>query len=142
MSLARGVSIEKGTILALGDKFNGYGALTIGINTWIGQYNNLRMSKDAHISIGEGCLISQFCSLIAANHVVDRYIPIQKSPCDTRKTGITIGNDVWLGAGVTVLPGVVLGEGVVIGANSVVNSSVAPYEIWAGTPAHRVGERS
>jgi len=141
MNLASGVSIGKGTILSLGDEFDGYGTLAIGADTWIGQYNNLRMSKGANISIGKGCLISQFCSLIASNHTMDRSTPIQESPSDSSRTGINVGDDVWLGVGVTILPGSMLGEGVVIGANSVVNTFIPPYEIWAGSPARKIGER-
>ena len=37
---------------------------------------------------------------------------------------------------------VTVAEGVVIGANSVVNRDVPSYEIWAGSPAHKIGERT
>lgn len=52
------------------------------------------------------------------------------------KTGpIVIEADVWLGAGVVVLPGVTIGRGAVVGANSVVTSDVAPLHVVAGQPA-------
>ena len=141
LSLARGVRVEKGSILALGDELNGYGVLAIGSNTWVGQYNNFRLSHGTHISIGSGCLISQFCTLAAANHRLDRSIPLQKSSCDRGKVNIDIGDDVWLGAGAAIMPSVTIGTGAIVGANSVVTSSIPEYEIWAGAPAYKIGER-
>jgi acetyltransferase-like isoleucine patch superfamily enzyme len=139
--LADGVRIEKGAILALGDDHNGYGSLAIGANTWIGQYNNFRLANHADISIGQDCLLSQFCSLVAANHRLDRGQRIRLLPSDDTRRGITLGDDVWLGVGVTILPGVTVAEGAVIGANSVINRDVPAYEIWAGSPARKIGER-
>lgn len=141
LQLARGVRIEKGCVLALGDEFNGYGKLMIGERTWVGQYNNFRLSGGSHIKIGKGCLISQFCSLVAANHLINRQTPIQQNPCDRHKVNIDIGDDVWLGAGVAIMPAVVIGKGAVVGANSVVTKSIPEYEIWAGSPAGKIGER-
>lgn len=48
---------------------------------------------------------------------------------------VTIGNDVWTGHNVNVLPGVNVGNGAVIGAGSVVTKDVAPYAVVAGVPA-------
>ncbi len=141
LSLAKGVQIEKGCVLALGDELNGYGSLDIGADTWVGQYNNFRLSQGTEISIGEGCLIAQFCSLVAANHRTQRSVLIQKSTCDTRKKNITVGSDVWIGAGAAIMPSVVIGTGAIVGANSVVTRSIPEYEIWAGVPASKIGDR-
>jgi len=54
---------------------------------------------------------------------------------DTSKASITIGDDVWVGAGAVILPGVTIGRGAVVGAGSVVTKDVAPYAICAGNPA-------
>jgi len=139
--LAEGVMIEKGCVLALGDEFNGYGRLNVGANTWIGQYNNFRLSSGTQISIGKGCLIAQFCSLIAANHKLQKSVPIQQSTCDPSKVNIEIGDDVWIAAGAAIMPAVTIGTGAIVGSNSVVTKSIPEYEIWAGVPAHRIGER-
>jgi acetyltransferase-like isoleucine patch superfamily enzyme len=48
---------------------------------------------------------------------------------------VTIGSDVWLGAGAVILPGVTIGNGAVVGANSVVTADVAPYAVVACAPA-------
>lgn len=56
------------------------------------------------------------------------------SPFDFAKS-ITIGNDVWIGEGVTCLPGVDIPDGCVVGAGSVVTKGLEPYAVYAGNPA-------
>lgn len=64
-----------------------------------------------------------------ANHTIER------TPC-------IIGNDVWIGANVTILPGCRrVGDGSVIGANSVVTRDVDDYVVVAGVPAREIGRR-
>lgn len=48
---------------------------------------------------------------------------------------IKIGNNVWIGEGVVVMPGVTIGDGCVIGAHSIVSKSIPEYSIAVGTPA-------
>jgi virginiamycin A acetyltransferase len=64
--------------------------------------------------------------------------PLNKMPL---KGGTIIGNDVWIGQNVTILPGVHIGDGAIIGLNSVVGSDVAPYTIVAGNPAKVIRKR-
>ena len=45
-----------------------------------------------------------------------------------------VGNDVWIGQNVTILPGVHIGDGAIIGANSVVSKDIPAYAIAAGNP--------
>jgi acetyltransferase-like isoleucine patch superfamily enzyme len=52
-----------------------------------------------------------------------------------QKEGITIGHDVWIGIGVTIMPGITIGNGAIIAANAVVNKNVPDYSIVAGVPA-------
>ena len=53
----------------------------------------------------------------------------------------TIGNDVFIGANVTVLDGVKIGDGAVIGAGAVVTKDIPPYGIAVGVPARVVKYR-
>lgn len=54
---------------------------------------------------------------------------------------ISIGNDVWIGAGSTILDGVVIGDGAIIAAGSIVTNDVDPYTIVGGTPARLIRKR-
>jgi acetyltransferase-like isoleucine patch superfamily enzyme len=141
MRLGESVCIERGSIFVWGPDECGAGHVDIGDHTWIGEYNNFRLSGDSHIVIGRNCLISQFCSIVAANHGTWRDLPIQSQPHDPRKLNVRIGDDVWLGAGVSVMPAVEIGKGAVVGAGSVVTTSIPEYEIWGGIPARKLSER-
>lgn len=55
---------------------------------------------------------------------------------------IRIGNDVFVGSGCIIGPGVTIGDGAVVGPFSVVTRDVGPLEIWAGTPARKLGHRT
>lgn len=52
-----------------------------------------------------------------------------------------VGNDVWIGQNVTVLPGVHIGDGAIIGAGSVVAGDIPPYCVAAGNPCRVVRQR-
>lgn len=140
--LGRGVAIENGTMLCWGQEDGAYGVIDIGEGTWIGPFNNFRMAGSGHIKIGRKCFVSQFCSFIAHNHGIARNAAIQDQAHDFTKANITVGDDVWFGAGCAVMPGVEIGTGAVIGAGSVVTKSVPAYEVWAGASARKIGERT
>ena len=52
-----------------------------------------------------------------------------------------VGNDVWIGQNVTILPGVHIGDGAIIGAESVVAGDVEAYTVAAGNPARLIRRR-
>lgn len=54
---------------------------------------------------------------------------------------VNIGDDVWIGAGVIVLPGVTIGKGTVVGAGSVVTKPLPEYTLCVGNPARPVRPR-
>ena len=54
---------------------------------------------------------------------------------------VTIGDDVWIGARVIILPGVTIGKGVIIGAGAVVTRDVPEYTVVAGVPAKVIRSR-
>jgi len=91
------------------------------------------------ITIGDKVMLSPNCQLYAQNHGLAK----GKSLMHQKNIGkgIKIGNDVWLGASVIVCDGVNIGNGVVVGAGAVVTKSIPDFEIWAGNPAKKIGER-
>jgi acetyltransferase-like isoleucine patch superfamily enzyme len=92
------------------------------------------------LKIGDGVRIAANTIIIPANHVfTDPDAPIRLQ--GETKVGITIGNDVWIGASVTVLDGVNIGDGCVIGAGAVVTKSTEPFGIYVGNPARLVKRR-
>ena len=55
-----------------------------------------------------------------------------------RDESVNIGNDVFIGAGVTILKGVTIGDRAVVGAGAVVTKDILADEIWAGNPAIKI----
>jgi serine O-acetyltransferase len=81
--------------------------------------------------------------VIFAGVTIGRADPWRPSP---DFAGFVIGDHAMLCAGAVILgrgrDRLTIGEGAVIGANAVITSSVPPWEIWAGNPARKVGERA
>ncbi|MGT2665907.1 sugar O-acetyltransferase [Streptococcus rifensis] len=84
------------------------------------------------IRIGDNALLGPNVQLLTPLH------PLEAGP---RISGleygapITIGDNVWIGGGATVLPGVTLGDNVVVGAGAVVTKSFGDNVVIAGNPA-------
>ena len=111
--------------------------------------------NDDKLIIGKFCQIASGVEFImnGANHQMNAVSTFpfytlegweQTSPSkeDLPLKGDTvIGNDVWIGQNVVILPGGHIGDVVIIGANSVVGSNVEPYTIVAGNPARVIRKR-
>jgi acetyltransferase-like isoleucine patch superfamily enzyme len=108
--------------------------LSIGEGTSIGEMNNIR-AGGGRITIGKKCIFSQNINIIAANHLIKKEEMMIDQAWDTEKNFVEIGDDVWIGTGVSILPGVRVGNGAIIAAGSVVTKDVAEYAIVAGVPA-------
>ncbi|MEW1952075.1 sugar O-acetyltransferase [Terrabacter sp. NPDC080008] len=102
--------------------------LTLGEDAFINL--GCRFQDTGGITIGAGTLIGHGTTLTTLNHAVD---PARRA--DMEPAPITIGRDVWLGAGVTVVPGVTIGDGAIVGAGAVVTKDVPADTISAGVPA-------
>lgn len=92
------------------------------------------------LSIGNDVRIATGAVIVPANHIFeDKNIPITKQGIKTK--GISIGNDVWIGANVTILDGVEIGDSTVVGAGAVVTKNIPSHCIYAGVPAKLIRER-
>lgn len=114
--------------------------LFIGGGTYIGEYNNIRASGGI-IRIGNNCSISQHISMIASNHGIELGKNISSQKWDESKAGITIDDDVWVGANSVILPGVHIHTGAVVGAGSVVTKDVPANAVVVGNPARVIKYR-
>ena len=98
----------------------------------IGDYGNISANcsllSETIIELGDYCFLAGNCFLVAGgNHpVTDTTRPIMFQSSQA-KGGIHIGDDVWLGAGVTVLDGVTIGTGSVVGAGAVLTASLPEF---------------
>lgn len=138
----------KGETISIGDYsliFKGVllypfgGSIIIGNRAGINPYTVIY--GHGGVNIGENVLIASHCVIIPANHRFDSLeVPInsQGETC----LGITIEDDVWLGARVTVLDGVTIGRGAVIGAGAVVTKDIPPYAVAVGVPAQVIRMRT
>lgn len=114
------------------------GSITIGSDVSIGSYTEIY--GHGGCDVGDDCQIAGHCYIIPANHRFDDpTIPIRKQGTDHR--GVSIGDDCWLGHGVSVLDGVTIGRGSVIGARAVVTSSLPAFSVAVGAPARVVSRR-
>ena len=93
--------------------------------------HNTIILDGARVQFGDNVFIAPNCGFYTAGHPID---------AEKRAQGleyaypITVGSDVWIGAGVQILPGVTVGNNVVIGAGSVVNKDIPDNVIAAGNP--------
>ncbi len=112
--------------------------LRFGKNVYVGRHSFLGTYQP--IMVGDNALIGAYSYITSANHRFDsRDIPIMGQ--GFKGAPINIGEDVWVGTHVIILPGVTIGKGAIIGAGSVVNQDIPEYEIWGGVPARFIKNR-
>ena len=85
----------------------------------------------AKITFGDNVFIAPNCGFYTAGHPLDA--EIRNNGLEFAKP-IKLGNNIWIGGGVTVLPGVTIGDNVVIGAGSVVTKSIPSNTVAVGNP--------
>jgi len=96
------------------------------------------------VQFGNYCAIGENLRIISSNH--NYHLPAlqaifyrkhfkEKYPGGGKSKKIIIGNDIWFGDNVILLPGVKIGDGACIGAGAVVTKDIPPYAIACGVPA-------
>ena len=112
-----------------------------GYNIEIGENfyanHNLVILDANKVKFGDNVFIAPNCGFYTAGHPIN---------ADMRNEGleyakpIEIGNDVWIGGNVVVLPGVKIGNNVVIGAGSIVNKDIPSNSVAVGNPCRVIKE--
>lgn len=91
------------------------------------------------IILGDDVLMGPEVMITAANYRYNDGHPVTEQAMD--EADVVIGNDVWLGTRVMVLPGARIGDGAIVGAGAVVTGEIPPMAIAVGVPARVVGRR-
>lgn len=101
--------------------------------------------SEAPLIIGKYCSISYNVRFIMddASHsfnTISSY-PFYTNKCNIDRSGITVGNDVWIGMNVIIMYGVTIGDGATIAAGSVITKDIAPYTVVGGVPGKLIKEK-
>lgn len=112
-----------------------------GYNISVGDYfyanHNFIVQDGAGITCGDHVFIGPNCCFTTAEHPTD---PQQRKDGLEIAKPVVVGNNVWIGAGSTVLAGVTIGDNTVIGAGSVVTRSIPAGVVAVGVPCRVVRE--
>lgn len=108
-----------------------------GYNVEVGSYffanYNLVILDENRVTFGNHVFIGPNCSFYTAIHPLDAE---HRNQGLERSEPIHVGDNVWFGGGVTVLPGVTIGNDCVIGAGSVVTHDIPDHSLAVGNPCH------
>ena len=110
--------------------------ISIGNNSGFGMN-----SRIGSVKIGNNVMMGPDCLILTKNHnFSNTYIPMNKQGYQNDKP-VTIGDDVWIGQRVIILPGIKIGSHSIIGAGSVVTKDVDKHSVVAGNPARLIKKR-
>lgn len=119
------INIEKGADFGRGN------GISIGDNSGIG----VRCEVRGPLTIGRNVMMGpEVCIMTSSHNTARTDIPMNQQG-HLEKKEVVIGDDVWIGRRVIILPGIKIGNGVIIGAGAVVTKDVPDYAVVAGVPA-------
>ena len=84
------------------------------------------------VTFGDNCLLAPNVAIYTAGHPIH---PDSRNSLYEYGIDVTIGDNVWIGGNVVIMPGVNIGSNCVIGAGSVVTKDIPAWSIAAGNPA-------
>lgn len=129
----------------LADTVGRYCSIAPHVVIGMGEHDYESISTSIAFEMNPNERFAEFTGLLKDKEYADfirkeRYLK-QKNRKRSHRGGGHIGNDVWIGANVTVLSGINIGDGAVIAAGSIVTKDVNPYTIVAGNPAKEIKKR-
>jgi acetyltransferase-like isoleucine patch superfamily enzyme len=134
IELADGVALDRDVVLLATGSRVSRPKIAIGQRTYINRWTMIDASLA--ISIGKDVMIGPSCYITDHDHGTRIGTPVSQQQLIELPT--SIGNNVWIGANVTILKGVSVGNDAVIAAGSVVTKDVAPSDRVAGVPARSI----
>jgi len=93
---------------------------------------NCTILDSARVEIGDDTMIGPGAQILCAQHHKD---PVKRAAGQEIALPVTIGRNVWIGAGAIVMPGVTIGDAAIVAAGAVVTRDVAAGLTVAGVPA-------
>lgn len=143
-ALGANVTYGKDLYVGVGTRISSAHGLVLGDWVRVGARSVIEVSG----TVGDFALVGRGVQIVGRDdHRTDEVgVPMALStwigerPTEPRDR-VTIGRDVWIGAGATVLSGVEIGAGAIIGAGAVVTRNVEPFGIVGGNPARLIGHR-
>lgn len=126
-----------------GESVNFEHGATISSKVSIGNHSGIGVNADipAEVTIGDYVVMGPNCKIYTQNHKHEfNETPFLQQGYEEVKP-VVIGNNVWIGGSVTILPGKTIGNNVVIGACSVVTNNVPDNCIVGGNPAKIIKKR-
>jgi acetyltransferase-like isoleucine patch superfamily enzyme len=133
ISIAKNVFIGRNSIMYCQN-----GDILIDDDSNIG--SNCQIFSARLVRIGKKVLVGAYSYFIGGGHKSDRIdIPIIDQGREAK--GITVKDDVWVGAGVKVLDGITVNESSILGTGAVVTEDVPKYAVVAGIPAKIIKDR-
>lgn len=108
----------------------------IGEHTYINDYSRIDSGDSSKVVIGRHCAIGRYVHITSKSHDLTQPTTDElHSTIRQKEADVIIGNYVWIGDKVTILPGVRIGDYSVVAAHAVVTKSVNNFEIVGGIPA-------
>ena len=89
------------------------------------------------ITFGNNVLVGPGCTFVTVNHAIE---PERRHGGVMQCKPITVGDNVWIGAGVQIMPGITIGNNVVIGAGSIVTKDIPDNSVAVGNPCKVIRE--
>lgn len=131
---------------AVGKYAQRWGLAEVGEQSWISTNVHFDVFKPPEVKnksetllkIGSHCMIGEYVHFITHDSAYIFYRRKKKLEEKRKYAPIVIEDDVFIGAGSTILPGVTIGRGSLIGAASVVTKDVEPNCVYAGNPAKKI----
>ena len=115
------------------DKVDDIDGIYIGKNCYLG--TGLSLLNGSRIQIGDDVLMASNVLISSENHGMNPELDVAYMDQKLIGKPVIIGDGVWIGQNVCVLPGVTIGKKAIIGAGSVVTKSIPDYTIAGGVPA-------